>query len=143
MSTINLYSHSYTYADTHWHVCKHVHTHDICHIHKHGYWGSLIICMIKTSNKTFKGKCYLFYSWSMSVLSMTNWLQILVKTSWYGSTWRGISSYMLDKKKERTSQEQDATNNPKVSLLSVTGCLQWGIHFWNSQHGEASWDPRI
>lgn len=44
---------------------------------------------------------------------------------------------MLDKKKERTSQEQDATNNPKVSLLSVTGFLQWGLHFWNSQHGEA------
>lgn len=68
--------------NTHWQVRKHVRSRDACHIHKHGYWGALIICMIKTSNKILKGKCYLFYSWSMSVLSMTNWLQILVKTSW-------------------------------------------------------------
>lgn len=100
---------THMHTNTHSHVCKHVHTHDACHTLKvkHGYCDALVICMIKTSDKTFKLKCDLFYSWSTWILSMTD-SKYLWKHHGMGAHRRGISSCVLDKKKDRTSQGQNA-----------------------------------
>lgn len=109
-------------ANKHSHVCKHVHTHDACHILKvkHGYCDALVICMIKTSDKTFKAKCDLFYSWSTWILSMTDWLQIFVKTSWYGSTSQR-NFFMYVRQEER--QNKSGTGCPQI--LARSHYSQW------------------
>lgn len=47
------------------------------------------------------------------------------------------------RKKTEQVRDKKPTNTPKVSLLLVTYFLQLDIYFWNSQHSEASWGPRI